>query len=1023
MNTANLKTALVALIILVALMFSTDLVADCDMMAMLAKKSKCISDLDIFGGSWNDPDDFIQFVKTRSSDVLNHDGYGVLYYTDNGEFYLDPNNLGHSSTQTGDPDNQAWYQIGFETYYTDPPAGYEEWQWELNTATTQLIDNQNTLATCVLGHARLGEIGVGNHPFRLEIENDSGKVYTFIHNGTIKFNYKSLIFNYLNSLNWFDWTNGYHPNWIEYNSGWYTQGNPNYHDINDIIDSEVLFHWIMYNINEVNGDILQGIRNAITATIGTQNLFTVLFNNPDTSAPWENVANFILSDGENLYVYRNSLNNDPGHKIGFRNHTEFYSVNTQDNGQTLLAQHDLKYITRYDDYTLSSINAAHWEDDLVSGEISTNTTWNTPKYITGNLTVADNVTLNINSHVYILTQCEFNIEGTVNLNDGAQLDIKYMSDVVVEDSGLLFLDWGSTITGFSAGYYSGETYIPGDRIIAQNGGVITTDDDYLNPGDPIIISSNSDELWDGIYIKNPDDEEEFWFVNCNISGIGNLSIEKTAESEDVVANLNLYSTDFTDAGQIVARHGHNLNIEGSNAFVPCNISNNHLTPIVAYDSPVFIQYALIEENGRDENGVLLKTSCDGIYLNYASGAQSYIANSVIQNNTGCGISTYYEDVQIDNCTIQTNEQHGILTKDGTFNNFQNTTVLNNDCAEYVGCQDSYNWPNESNTIQDLDGNSGGYDQYILMAYKWDELEESIWVYGNTINYVGNTTRFYPRYEAFKFEADRSTTPEAVILQTALEDMRNGNYSIAESGFLEIIFQYPDSFEAAVAIRGLLFIESYTEQDYASLIDYIDNIQICEDSPLYKAKEDVKTKSYMKEKEFENAIVRLENIINTSQYPDEVIMAMIDQGYCYMELATLGNRSLPSNCTIKTNTFASYQAKVRELETQLSYYPQQENQNNLPESGNILSATNYPNPFNPTTTISFNLATNDLVFVSVFNIKGQMVKELVKDQLTAGNHTIEWNGKDSNNKSVASGIYFYKISTSKDNDMGKMLLLK
>lgn len=85
--------------------------------------------------------------------------------------------------------------------------------------------------------------------------------------------------------------------------------------------------------------------------------------------------------------------------------------------------------------------------------------------------------------------------------------------------------------------------------------------------------------------------------------------------------------------------------------------------------------------------------------------------------------------------------------------------------------------------------------------------------------------------------------------------------------------------------------------------------------------------------------------------------------------------------------------------------------------------NYPNPFNPSTTISFDLASEAEVSVSVYNLKGQKVKQLVNDQLSAGQHTVEWSGRDNNNKSVASGIYFYRISTGKDTDMRKMLLLK
>ena len=86
--------------------------------------------------------------------------------------------------------------------------------------------------------------------------------------------------------------------------------------------------------------------------------------------------------------------------------------------------------------------------------------------------------------------------------------------------------------------------------------------------------------------------------------------------------------------------------------------------------------------------------------------------------------------------------------------------------------------------------------------------------------------------------------------------------------------------------------------------------------------------------------------------------------------------------------------------------------------------NYPNPFNPTTTISFSVAqTSSFVNLEVFNIKGQKVKTLVDKILPAGNHTIVWNGEDENGKPVSSGVYFYKMKAGAYNSTKKMILLK
>ena len=86
--------------------------------------------------------------------------------------------------------------------------------------------------------------------------------------------------------------------------------------------------------------------------------------------------------------------------------------------------------------------------------------------------------------------------------------------------------------------------------------------------------------------------------------------------------------------------------------------------------------------------------------------------------------------------------------------------------------------------------------------------------------------------------------------------------------------------------------------------------------------------------------------------------------------------------------------------------------------------NYPNPFNPTTTISFSVTQNsDFVTLEVYNIKGQKVKTLYSGTADVGEHTVIWEGKDNNDKPVSSGIYFYKLKTNNKELTRKMLMMK
>ncbi len=93
-------------------------------------------------------------------------------------------------------------------------------------------------------------------------------------------------------------------------------------------------------------------------------------------------------------------------------------------------------------------------------------------------------------------------------------------------------------------------------------------------------------------------------------------------------------------------------------------------------------------------------------------------------------------------------------------------------------------------------------------------------------------------------------------------------------------------------------------------------------------------------------------------------------------------------------------------------------------------SNYPNPFYTSTnsrgsgtTISYSLKNDSDVSLSIYNILGQKVKTLVNDEQKSGKHSIVWTGKDENNHSVSSGIYFYRLKSENKSFTKKMLILK
>ncbi|MFB0516914.1 MAG: carboxypeptidase regulatory-like domain-containing protein [Candidatus Neomarinimicrobiota bacterium] len=86
--------------------------------------------------------------------------------------------------------------------------------------------------------------------------------------------------------------------------------------------------------------------------------------------------------------------------------------------------------------------------------------------------------------------------------------------------------------------------------------------------------------------------------------------------------------------------------------------------------------------------------------------------------------------------------------------------------------------------------------------------------------------------------------------------------------------------------------------------------------------------------------------------------------------------------------------------------------------------NYPNPFNPNTTIVYELPEASAVTLKVYDLTGKLIRTLVSEAMPAGYHTVVWDGKDAKGTSVATGVYFYRIAAGEDfTETRKMVLIK
>ena len=94
---------------------------------------------------------------------------------------------------------------------------------------------------------------------------------------------------------------------------------------------------------------------------------------------------------------------------------------------------------------------------------------------------------------------------------------------------------------------------------------------------------------------------------------------------------------------------------------------------------------------------------------------------------------------------------------------------------------------------------------------------------------------------------------------------------------------------------------------------------------------------------------------------------------------------------------------------------------LPQTYSL--AQNYPNPFNPATTIRYELKDSGSVSLSIYDLSGQRIRQLVDEHQQAGHYELEWDGRDASGARVATGVYLYGLRAGDFRSVRKMVLMK
>lgn len=190
------------------------------------------------------------------------------------------------------------------------------------------------------------------------------------------------------------------------------------------------------------------------------------------------------------------------------------------------------------------------------------------------------------------------------------------------------------------------------------------------------------------------------------------------------------------------------------------------------------------------------------------------------------------------------------------------------------------------------------------------------------------------------------------------------------------------------------------------------------TPLHKPMKNVRALIHRETGEVAQAINYYESILLNNPSFQDSCYAVIDLGDTYLESNVRYRGQLSEYIPV---SYTMHLQKREALLNTISQLNVIDNSSSTVPPLQLLG--NYPNPFNPTTTIRFHIKTKSNVKINIYNLRGQNVTTLLNENRLAGLNSVVWNGRDRRNAPVASGVYFYRIECDGITKTEKMLLMK
>ena len=586
-------------------------------------------------------------------------------------------------------------------------------------------------------------------------------------------------------------------------------------------------------------------------------------------------------------------------------------------------------------------------------------------------------------------------------------------------------------------------------VILEGYSKITLDaNSNINIGNNVTFTNENGEPCYGIFING---DTQTIIANCSFNNCdlntdhGSLEIVNTSF---VNSAINCYRTDvsITDCPLL---GGVYCNESDSVEIVNGTEQTYNITG--SYDGIALINCGYAYVYGYTITGNVR----NGINLHESYGSNT-IENCSIISNSQDGVRMYHSSARIIGCQISGN-QKGVIAYRGSNLEilkdpnsapwFHDSCITNNTWMEVLFTDDcDLQMAHGMNKILDAPYNPDTFDKYLVFCPNMTRSRDL------GVNYWGSDPQgmpVYPVEERFEpacinpdvneigFSLDPLWNPgppsiitwenDELVYHSAIDLALAEDIIGAIALFKELISQYPGSDFAPDAAKNLLALE----EDKQALKDYYATApNLHWNGEIDKLADYLENYCNIKMGDYQAAISWFEDIISDPDCELDSLMAVIDLGYVYL-LMQENSPKAQITCQypqLVPKSRTQYEQKTNSILSAL-YSPanganQEDGADTIPILPQIpVLHNNYPNPFNPSTSISFSLPAEMQCSLSIYNIKGQKVKTLQSGTSTQGNHTLIWNGRDDNGMSVSSGIYFYQLKAQGDTITKKMIMVK